>query len=276
MKRVSLNGGRRLAYAEYGAPEGTPVVFLHGTPGSRRLGELLESAAEAADVRLLAPDRPGYGDSSPWPERSVRDAEAFLTPLFDEVEAERVGLVAFSGGAPYALAAAATCPERVDRTDLVAGATPPELSEATPALQRVLGRLATTTPTVLGGLLGGQAWLAARLDPSFVLAQYTDDAEAVPESAAETVRADFLDAFAESRQGAVTEFRHAATDWDIDLADVTADVRLWHGGADTNVPVADARRLEERLPNASLRVFEDADHLETLLRSIPDVLEGHR
>ncbi|QLD86096.1 alpha/beta hydrolase [Natronomonas halophila] len=276
MRRVSLDGDRQLAYAEYGRSDGTPVVFLHGTPGSRLLGRLLEPAAEDLGIRVLAPDRPGYGRSSPWAERSVRDAEAFLTPVLDDAGVESAGVVAFSGGAPYALAAAATRPDRIDRIDLVAGATPPALSEATPAIQRLLGRLATTTPAALRGLFRGQAWLASRLAPSFVLAQYTDDAESVPDAAAETVKADFVEAFADSRRGAVTEFRHATTDWGIDFADVTGDVRLWHGDADANVPIADARRLETQLPNAELRALNDADHLQTLLRSVPDVLATHR
>lgn len=276
MRRVSLDGDRQLAYAEYGRSDGPPVVFLHGTPGSRLLGRLLEPTASDLGLRVLAPDRPGYGRSSPWPERSVRDADAFLTPLLDDAGAESAGIVAFSGGAPYALAAAAARPNRIDRLDIVSGATPPDVSEETPAIQRLLAQLATTTPTALRGLFRGQAWLASRLDPSFVLAQYTDDAASVPDSAAETVKADFVEAFADSRRGAVAEFRHTARDWGVRFEDVAADVCFWHGEADTNVPIADARRLEKRVPNAEFHPLDDADHLQALLRSIPDVLDGHR
>jgi pimeloyl-ACP methyl ester carboxylesterase len=276
MRRVSLDGGRQLAYAEYGRPDGPPVVFLHGTPGSRLLGRLLEPAASDLGLRVLAPDRPGYGRSSPWPDRSVRDAEAFLTPLLDDAGVESAGVVAFSGGAPYALAAAAARPNRIDRLDIVSGATPPDVSEETPAIQRLLAQLATTTPTALRGLFRGQAWLASRLDPSFVLTQYTDDADSIPDSAAETVRADFVEAFADSRRGAVAEFRHTARDWGVRFEDVAADVCFRHGEADTNVPIADARRLEKRVPNAEFHALDDADHLQALLRSIPDVLDGHR
>ncbi|MFT4884411.1 MAG: pimeloyl-ACP methyl ester carboxylesterase [Natronomonas sp.] len=273
---VHVDDERSLAYDEYGRPDGVPVVFLHGTPGSRRLGRLLDSAATDRGIRVLAPDRPGYGRSPPWPDRSVRDAEAFLTPLLDDAGVETAGLVAFSGGAPYALAMAATRPDRIDRVDIVSGATPPDASEETPAIQRLLAQVATTTPTTLRGLFRGQAWLASRLDPSFVLAQYTDDADAVPDAAADIVREDFVEAFADSRRGAVTEFRHTAKDWGVRFGDIEADVCLWHGEADTNVPLADVRRLEKRVPNASLRALDDADHLQTLLRSTPDVLDGHR
>lgn len=275
---VAVDGDRQVAYAEYGRPDGTPVLFLHGTPGSRRLGALLETAARENDVRVLAPERPGYGRSSPWPNRSVRDAADFVTPVLDDADVQTAGLVAFSGGSPYALATAATRADRIDQLDVVAGATPPGVSDGKPAIQRLLTGLATTTPSVLRGLFRGQAWLAERLDPSFVVGQYTakNDAETMPDAAAETVKADFVEAFAHHRSGAVTEFRHTARDWGIDFSGIDAEVRFWHGENDTNVPIDGVRRLARELPTAELHVLDDADHLQTLLRSIPDVLAAYR
>lgn len=270
-----MEDGRQLAYAEYGRPEGEPVVFLHGTPGSRRLGAAFETVARDCGVRLLAPDRPGYGRSTPWPNRSVGDAGRFVGAVLDDAGVRTAGLVAFSGGGPHALAAAATRPERLGRVDVVVGATPPNLSEQMPALQRLLAGLATKAPPVLRGLLRGQAWLAERLDPSFVASQYTDTAEAVSDDVAEIVRGDFVEALARHRSGAVTEFRNTATDWGVELADIDAEVRLWHGANDTNVPLADARRLESRVPTAELQVLDDADHLRTLLRSVPEMLAAY-
>ncbi|NHN57996.1 MULTISPECIES: alpha/beta fold hydrolase [Halorussus] len=274
---VSVDDERQLAYAEYGDPDGVPVVFLHGTPGSRRLGELFESAARDRGVRLLAPDRPGFGRSAPWPDRSVGDADRFVEAVLDDAGARTAGLVAFSGGAPYALAAAATLADRIERVDIAAGATPPAVSEETPGIQRLLAGLATTTPSLLRGLFRGQAWLADRLDPSFVVAQYTaeDGAESVPDEAAEIVREDFVEAFARHRRGAVTEFRNATTDWGIDFDGIDAPVRLWHGENDANVPLADVRRLEAEIPTARLRVLDGADHVGALLRSRRDVLASH-
>jgi len=272
---VQLDGERRLSYAEYGDPEGTPAVFLHGTPGSRRLGELFDESARAHGVRLLAPDRPGYGRSSPHPDRSVADAGPALAAVLDDAGVDAAGVVAFSGGAPYALAAAATQSDRVARVDIVAGATPPDVSEGTPALQRLLGGMASTTPAVLRGLFRGQAWLAARRDPAFVVGLYADAPESVPDDAAAVAKADFVEAFAEHRSGAVTEFRHAATDWGIDYAAVDAPVHLRHGSDDANVPVADARRFADRLPAAAVTVLDGADHLGTLLRSASDVMNAH-
>lgn len=269
---VPVAGERQVAYAEYGRPGGDPVVFLHGTPGSRRLGALLDSPAREFDIRVLAPDRPGYGHATPWPNRTVADAAAFVTPVLDDADVETASLVAFSGGSPYALAVAASDPERISRVDVIAGATPPALSDGPPPMQRLLTGLARTTPWVLRGLLRGQAWLASRMDPSVVVGQYAADPDAVPDAVADVVRADFLEAVAHHRSGAVTEFRQTATDWEIDLGTIGCEVGLWHGESDANVPIESVRRLADRLPTAELHVLEDADHLETLRRSIPEVL----
>ena len=61
-------------------------------------------------------------------------------------------------------------------------------------------------------------------------------------------------------------------DWEVDLDAVHCEVGLWHGESDANVPIESVRRLAERLPAAELHVLEDADHLATLRRSIPEVL----
>jgi len=277
-KTTTIAGERELRYAEYGDPNGSPVVFLHGTPGSSRLAALFDSTAGQSGVRLLAPDRPGFGESSPWPERSVQDAARFVTPVLDDAGVDTAGLVAFSGGSPYALATATTVPDRITRVDVVAGATPPTIDDETPAVQRLLTGLATTTPTILRGLFRGQSWLAGRLDPSFVTAQYTAEGndDSISQETGEVVKQDFVEAFSQSRRGAVTEFRHTATDWAIAYADIDAEVTFWHGENDTNVPIAGARRLASAIPTAELHTIDDADHLGTLLQSMPEVLNTYR
>jgi len=280
-RTVDGPGGRAVAYAEYGDPDGVPVLFLHGTPGSRLLGAVWDRAARERGVCLLAVDRPGYGQSDPWRGRTLADTGAFVAPVLDDAGVESVGVVGFSGGGPHALALAATHSERVRSVDLVAGAAPPECVESEPRPQRVLGALATRTPRLLGGLLRVQAWVARRGSPSLVVSQYTsgdgdaagDGVEAVPDDTAELVRREFCEALARSRNGVVTESRLFARGWDVSLDAVECPVRLTHGERDGNVPVDAARRLAERLPDATLSVT-DADHLHTLLGSRESVLDA--
>ncbi|UPV76482.1 alpha/beta hydrolase (plasmid) [Halorussus limi] len=278
VRTVTVGDGRRVAYAEYGATDAatdaTPVAFLHGTPGSHVLGELYDEAARRRGVRLLAIERPGYGDSTPRPDPSPTDTD-YLRAVLDDAGVSRVGVVAFSGGAAHALAFAATCGERVTEIDLVSGATPPSLRDETPVTIRLLGALAAKTPRLLTGLLGVQTWLAKRGPPSVVVGQYTADADEIPDEAAEIVREDFVRALDSHREGMVSESEQAVREWEFALTDVETPVRLWHGDRDENVPVAGARRLAETLPTAGVTVFEGEDHLSTLLRSRSRILDRH-
>ncbi|GGC42524.1 alpha/beta fold hydrolase [Haloferax sulfurifontis] len=287
-KTLALEGGRRLTYAEYGDSDGIPVVFLHGAPGSRLLGALFDAAAEERGIRVLAPDRPGYGRSSPRPtpegpgepsrQPTTPAPAGFFDALLDDIGAQSAGLVAFSGGSRDALAVAAARADRVRHVSVIAGAVPPEASEETPRTQRLLSWLATNAPAVLGGLFRGQARLAGRLDPSLVVAQYTagDATGEIPDGVAAVVRDDFVAAVSRSRRGVLDDFRSAAAPWDISFDDIEADVSLWHGDADTNVPIAGAKRLESEVPAARIREVRGADHLRTLLWSVPGVLDEQR
>ncbi len=277
---VSVGDGRTVAYAEYGATaeeadttDPTPVALFHGTPGSHLLGELYAEKARRRGVRLLAIERPGYGDSTPWPDRTPTDAAEYLHAVLADAGVSEVGLVAFSGGAAHALAVGAVREELVREIDLVSGATPPSLADETPAPIRLLGTLAERTPRVFRGLLGAQRWVAERGRSSVVVGQYTADTDEIPDEKAEVVRQDFVRALDGRREGMRTESAQAVREWEFSLADVTVPVRIWHGARDENVPVAGARRVGERLANAETRVFEEEDHLTTLLESRSAVLD---
>jgi pimeloyl-ACP methyl ester carboxylesterase len=274
-RTVSVGESREVAYATYGSRTGAPLVVFHGTPGSRLFGRLFDEAAHERDVRVVAIDRPGYGQSTPWTAFDPADVGEIVTPVLADLELTDAGLVAFSGGSPYALTLAAERPDVVRSVDIVAGATPPSLATTTPRPMAVLAWLARHTPGVLDRLLRAQCWLARHGSSSVVLSQYTDP-ETVPALDAERVTADFQEGLTRDRVGAIAEFRRIGAEWPVPLAEIDVTVRLWHGTDDTNVPIDGAHRLAAHLPKGSLTVLEDADHLQTLLRSRSDIVKQHR
>jgi hypothetical protein len=54
-----LGDGRRLGYAQYGQPDGEPLFYFHGHPGSRLEARFAHAAAAGASLRVIALDRPG-------------------------------------------------------------------------------------------------------------------------------------------------------------------------------------------------------------------------
>jgi len=103
--QTAVVDGRTIGYAEYGAPDGPVVMALHGTPACGIGYAVLAPAAEAGGVRVIAPDRPGIRRSDRRPSADVVDHARDVARLADELGIACFGVIGWSGGGPYALAA---------------------------------------------------------------------------------------------------------------------------------------------------------------------------
>jgi hypothetical protein len=83
---VILPDGRKLGYAEYGSPTGRAVLYQHGLPGSRIEAAAFHELGLELGVRIIAPDRPGYGWSSPHPGRTLLDWPKDLDHLIKHLQ----------------------------------------------------------------------------------------------------------------------------------------------------------------------------------------------
>jgi pimeloyl-ACP methyl ester carboxylesterase len=106
-----------------GDPAGFPVVYFHGTPGSRLDLAFGDELAAAAGVRLVSFDRPGYGRSPASPFGLSAIARDALN-IADQLGVERFATLGFSGGGPFAIATAAVGGQRVARVGIASGAGP--------------------------------------------------------------------------------------------------------------------------------------------------------
>ena len=97
---MNLPDGRELAWMETGEPRGYPVFMFHGTPGSRLSLSFDARAIEASGVRLIAPDRPGYGHSSFHRGRTLADWASDVSTLADHLKIAKFAVSGFSGGGP--------------------------------------------------------------------------------------------------------------------------------------------------------------------------------
>ncbi len=163
---IALPDGRWLAYAEFGDPEGRPVLFFHATPGYRRNPWATDAELRSAGVRLIAPDRPGVGRSTPQPHRRLLDWPDDVRQLADALALQRFAVVGFSNGGPHAAACACKLGPRVSGTALVAPLPPLDA----PGAVRQLGvpdwyyPLARRAPWALRAVYAGLVALARR-DP---------------------------------------------------------------------------------------------------------------
>jgi pimeloyl-ACP methyl ester carboxylesterase len=122
-RTIRLRDGRQAAYCEWGDLDGRPIAFLHGVPGSRLFCPD-EAATEAAGVRLLTVDRPGYGRSDPRPGRALIEWAGDFAEFADALDLPPCPVVGWSGGGPYALAAGIRAPGHVTVIGLAASPGP--------------------------------------------------------------------------------------------------------------------------------------------------------
>ena len=124
-ERIRLKDGRTLCYAEFGDPEGYPVIYFHGFPGSRLDPWPHHPIFSRQAIRIICPDRPGSGNSTPRPERQLIDYPPDILELANHLELGKFGLLGVSGGGPYAIVCAREIPpEKLGVVGLLAPATP--------------------------------------------------------------------------------------------------------------------------------------------------------
>jgi pimeloyl-ACP methyl ester carboxylesterase len=136
-KIVTLKDDRTPAYAEYGEATGTPVIGFHGMPGSRLVMKSVEKSAVAAQARLIAPDRPGYGFSQPNKHGTLLGYVDDVAALADALKIDCFAVMGVSGGGPYPLACAYKIPQRVTVAALISGIGPLSLPRATRDMLRM-------------------------------------------------------------------------------------------------------------------------------------------
>ena len=137
---LRLRSGRRLGYAEYGRADGWPVLFFHGFPGSRYEGRLLDGAARTVGVRIIAPDRPGFGLSDFKPARGMGSWPFDVAELADRLGVGRFSVLGFSGGGPYAAVCGHRLRYRLLAVGLLSGMGPTDAPSGVQGM-RLFGQL---------------------------------------------------------------------------------------------------------------------------------------
>lgn len=109
---IELSDGKTLCFAEYGKPDGIPVLLFHGNPGVRFSWGLYPDSPYLDNIRIIAPDRPGYGKTE-YKKNALEKWPDDIIELMDFLGIKKFHLFAPSGGGPYALACAWKMPERL-------------------------------------------------------------------------------------------------------------------------------------------------------------------
>lgn len=271
-RTLSLPDGRQLAYDELGDSAGPPLLFFHGVPGSRHHARFIrpDDRQDSAWLRILAPDRPGVGLSTPHAGRSIRSFAEDAAVLADALSLREVVLAAFSGGTAYALATARLLGDRASQVVLIspiADLSVPRLRAGLdPVVRRGLTFAQTGALTHVPGLerLSAAAFVRRGADAARHLLPAADrrllgDSKTRPlvdEALAESVR--------QGTHVALDELRLLAAPWEFELADVRAPVTVLVGSADPWSTDEMAHWFEVGLPQCRVKRYDGDGHFTVL------------
>jgi pimeloyl-ACP methyl ester carboxylesterase len=271
--RVTTPDGRTLAVAEWGDPKGRPVITFHGTPGSRIGYWTPEPEIWARfGLRRFSFDRPGYGESTRLPGRSVVDVVPDVVAIADAFGLRRFAISGGSGGGPHLLACAALIPDRVLRCLASVSVAPFDADgvEFTAGMNE--GNIREFNAAV-----EGEDALRTMIEPERALmverlscgrSDFLGDDYEVPEADRvemakhqQAAAAHLLTAVAHGIDGWVDDDLAMVKPWGFDVAASRVPVVIAYGRQDMLVPAAHGDWLAEHVPGAVAWVDDGTGHL---------------
>jgi pimeloyl-ACP methyl ester carboxylesterase len=280
---IILGDGRRLAYAEFGKPHGYPVLYFHGSPASRLEPLILgDQVMDQAGIRVIAPDRPGMGQSDFQPGRGFSHWPADVIELAGALGLDRFSVLGNSGGAGYAAVCAAKIPERLHNVVIVSGGWQmnwPEALDNVPSPNRLFLKLSRNAPFLLPVLL---KMMAGSPDDKHeqTLAQFKRSMHPADYAVMEQpARVEHLmqmtrESMAQGTKGVVWDMRLHVHDWDFRLDEIRMRLKLFHGEADRNAPIQMVRKVMTMLSNAQLVTYAGEAHLSTLCNHLDEIAQA--
>lgn len=269
---LRLPDGRNLSFSDIGTGENGTWIHCHGIPGSRNELLHLRNTLLDAGVRVIVPDRPGYGQSTPCPEYGLSHHSDDLRQLADHLKLDEFRLSGFSGGGVFAMAAANELGNRIE--ELVIAATP-----AVPLMENPYEYASELTASTWRAALEDREALAKELE------QLTDSVELISKAMLEAVgkherkyllSASVQPGFTENLRAALEQGAVAASDalsrdsfltaapWPFRPESLSLPTLVIHGREDVLVRKDHHDALVGHLPIPNTELLDSGGHYEAL------------
>jgi len=273
---LDLGNGRTLHWYDTGA-EGSAgrlaVFYHHGTPNIGSPPAPLFPASERLGLRWLGYDRPGYGGSTPRPDRDVASAAGDVARIADELGLDRFAVLGHSGGGPHALACGALLADRVLAVVSISGLAPYGAAN----LDWFAGMNASAAASLRAATEGRAAKERYEASAGFDPEMFTPADHAALGGTWSWFGSVVGPALENGQGGAIDDDLAYVAPWGFDAAQVRAPVLFLHGGQDRIAPSSHSQWLAGSCPSAELRLYPDDGHISVLnsAESALDWLKEH-
>jgi pimeloyl-ACP methyl ester carboxylesterase len=280
-QQIKLKDGRIVSVCEFGDRAGKPLLYCHGFPGSRLEAQLFETSACQSHVKLIAVDRPGYGQSDYKSFQKLSEWVNDVSEIADILDLGRFSVLGVSGGGPYALACAHQIPSRLNNVGVVCGLGPVYEPWAIRDMQwpaRLGFTLAQRAPRLLRLVYGDLTSKVMRWNPDFLMSLLMVSAPIADNIALKRpeVRQVFVMSAKESlrkgAQGALQDFVMYSHEWGFNIKDISMVINLWHGKSDATVPFSHGNFMANRLHHARSHFFSEEGHFSLPVNHAKDIV----
>lgn len=283
-QHFQLSDGRKLAFDEYGIPDGFPIFYFHGSPSARIEFRLFggEEFLQSLGMRLIALDRPGMGYSDYQPDRRLLDFPQDILALANGLNIEHFHILAYSLGGPYGLGCAFSITERLQKVGIVSGAalfTEPYLVQNLNPGTRNYLNLPREKPWA-SKLFLWMMGVMARYTPKLFLHNAKSllplpDQEIVSNPDFQKLFLDMvLESMRHGTRGVFLDSLLAVTDWGFNLQDIQFPVLLWHGEMDRSIPIEMAHHAASSIPKCDARFFPNEGHLSLFKKHFEQIIRS--
>lgn len=271
---IKLGDGRKIGIAEYGKLDGIPVMFFHGTPGSRLIYDNDDEIAIKLGIRIISLDRPGFGESTPKPNRKLLDWPDDVLEVANLLEIDKFSIIGVSGGGAFAAACAYKIPNRIHSLAIVSGPTPFINGKAPGAMNRsnkLAFFLSRKVPSILKASYRAQRKLLTE-QPEKFKKQTREGNKHLHEWDRQFIQTDeqinslmihLGEAFKYSVDECVNEPALLTKPWGFSLERVSFPIDIWHGEEDQMAPFVEMKNFAQNIPNCETHFIPKVGHFLT-------------
>jgi pimeloyl-ACP methyl ester carboxylesterase/DNA-binding CsgD family transcriptional regulator len=267
----TLHAGRHgvVGLHSFGPADGLPVLLLHGALFGIAALPGLRDAAQMLGLRILAPERPGFGHTALGEDADqVGLAVRQAVDILDSLGVPRVVVMAHDIGTRFAARLAVEAPERVAAV-IAAPATPPMQTWAQtadmPTRHRVNAWAAQHLPGLMDKIVAlGLAQIArngVEVIPRLVFDGCDFDQAVLRQPMAGAVLQEaFHLAWAQRGAGFRIDMRLTNEDWQDEARRITVPFLCLHGAESRTVSRTAVEALARTLPKGRFRLIAGAGH----------------
>jgi pimeloyl-ACP methyl ester carboxylesterase/DNA-binding CsgD family transcriptional regulator len=255
---VTLADRRQLFYREYGVESGPVVIYFHvGLAASLVIPEISRAAAKER-VRLIAFERPGFGQSTPRNGYTFDGVAADVEELMQSLKISSVALFGDGYGGAFAVAAATRLNGMVRRLALRSPSLGRSLSNEGGSILTALFRQSWLIPGVMEIVHRSVRVSLIRSLARYYADRSTTDAQrsADPEFRAHFDAAVF-DALEKTGAGLAAELSLFASGARVDPYQLQCPIAVWHGADHPGIPVSESVAAFANHPRATLHILPD-------------------